>query len=242
MANPTRLTSGLATVPAVKPLGKYPLPDPFHTSGNSAFGVVSYINDFFDIGSTTAYVITGVASTFALASGIGGVAVLTPGAAATVSTYARAVNSFQFVAGQKFWYLTRLQLSGVGAGVISRAGLQVGSVAGTTQDAIYFTKLTGASGAVDLVSYVGGVATTLDSSVLPSTTAATWIDVGFYYDGKDLYVYANDALQSVIPNVTIGASGTTLSNAVLAPFAQITPVASETLSQDYILVAQEVVR
>jgi hypothetical protein len=154
---------------------------------------------------------------------------------------ARTIASFQFISGQKFWYLTRFQLSGVGAGVISRVGLQTGAVANTTNDSIYFQKVTGAAGAVQLVSTVSTVATVL-ATVQAASVAATWIDVGFYYNGTDFLVYASDALVAKIANVTIGASATNLSNGVLAPFVQITPVATETLSQDYVLVAQELVR
>jgi hypothetical protein len=242
MGNPTRFTSGFATVPSSKPLGNYPYPDPFHTSGNPSLGVVTYMNDYFDSGTTTAYTLTGT-PTFSLTAGTGGVATLTPSGAAVVGTMARTASAFQFISGQKFWYLTRFQLSGVGAGVIPKVGLQVGAVANTTNDSIFFQKVTGIAGAVQLVSTVATVSTVL-ATVQASTVASTWIDVGFYYDGKDLNVYANDALVSKIANITIGAvaATSTVTNGALTPFIQITPVTSETLSQDYVLVAQEVVR
>lgn len=242
MATPSRLNNGLSTLATNHALRDYPLPDILHTSSSVGKQVFSYINDFTDIGTTLNNTITGVGSTFALAAGVGGVALLTPGGAATVSTVARTVGAFQFVSGNKFWYVTRMQTSGVGAGVITRFGLQVGAGANTTNDSIYFTKVTGAAGAVQLVSTVATVATVLVPSVVATTAAATWIDVGFYYDGKDLQVFANDVVIARIANVTIGATGTTLTNGVLAPFAQITPVATETLSQDYVMVAQETVR
>lgn len=242
MANPSRLTAGLATVPATKPLGMYPFPDPFHTSGNPNFGTFSYVNDYTDIGTTTLNTITGTSSTFSLTTGVGGVALITPGGASTVTTVSRAFPSFQFVAGQKFWYLTRLQTSGVGAGVITRFGLQVGTGANTTNDSIYFTKVTGASGGINLVSTVSTVATTLVTGVVAATTAATYVDVGFYFDGTDLLVYASDVVVARIAGATIGSSGTTLSNGVMNIFNQITPVATETMSIDYVLSAQELAR
>jgi hypothetical protein len=45
-----------------------------------------------------------------------------------------------------------------------------------------------------------------------------------------------------ISAATIGASGTTLTNAVLGPVFQITPTATDTLTTDFVLAAQEVSR
>jgi hypothetical protein len=242
MATPSRLTNGLSTLSTAHALRDFPLPDYIHTSSSVGKQVFSYINDFTDIGTTTANTITGVASTFALVNGVGGIAVATPGGAATVTTVARTAASFQFVTGNKFWYVTRVQTSGVGAGVITRFGLQVGNVANTTNDSIYFTKATGAAGAISLVSTVATVATTLVPVCVAVTAAATWVDMGFYYDGTDLNVFVSDQNLARIPGVTIGAAATTLTNGLLTPFIQITPVASETLSQDYVMVAQETTR
>jgi hypothetical protein len=41
---------------------------------------------------------------------------------------------------------------------------------------------------------------------------------------------------------TIGSTGTTLTNAVLGPVFQITPTATDTLTADFVLAAQEVSR
>jgi hypothetical protein len=41
---------------------------------------------------------------------------------------------------------------------------------------------------------------------------------------------------------TIGSTGTTLTNAVLGPVFQITPIATDTLTADFVLAAQEVSR
>jgi hypothetical protein len=57
-----------------------------------------------------------------------------------------------------------------------------------------------------------------------------------------LLVYANDQLVARVSNPTIGASGTTLTSTVLTPFFQITPVATETMSIDYVMAAQEMTR
>ena len=42
--------------------------------------------------------------------------------------------------------------------------------------------------------------------------------------------------------VTIGSSGTNLTNALLSPVFQITPTATDTLTTDFVLAAQEISR
>jgi len=241
MSKPTRFTKGISTNIVGTLLGDYPLPASIST-GSNGMDVYTYTNDYDDLGSAASRTITGTSSTLAPADGVGGKAILTPGGASTVSTVARTNAGFQFVAGQRFWYNARLQTSGVGAGVITRFGVQHGNGANTTNDALYFTKVTGAAGGVNLVSTVATVATTLVTGVVASTAAATDIDVGFYYDGTDLLVFANDLLVARIASPTIGASGQTLTNTLLQPFFQITPVATETLTIDYELIACEVSR
>ena len=80
------------------------------------------------------------------------------------------------------------------------------------------------------------------SAVQTGLTAGGWIDVAFYYNGNDLLVYSSDVLVARVPSVTIGASGTTLTNVLLTPFIQITPTATDTLTTDYVFAAQETTR
>lgn len=237
MATPTRHLNGLATVPAAKPLGNYPFPDPFHTSGTAALGVASYVNDFFTIGSTASdFTLTG-APTFTAVSGVGGVARITPSGAAVVATVANTAQGFQFTSGQKLWFVTRFQVSAVVAPAFI-VGLQTGTGA-TTTDGLYFSQTAGS--VISLVSKVGSTATTLVSTVV-TAAAATYVDVGFYFDGTDLFVYANDAVRAHLRAPSIGATATTLTNAVIGPVFQITPTATDTMSIDYVMVAQETAR
>jgi hypothetical protein len=231
MGAPTRFTNGVTTVSKAAPMGAYPLPDPIHSSVSAGKQVFSYINDFTEMGTTTANTL--VNSTYAGVSEVGGVALLTPATAAVASVVRTAAN-FQFVTGSDFWYVTRHKQSAITAAVTQRVGLQNGLLANTTQESIYFTSTAG--GALSLVSNVAGVATTLVASVLPSIAAATYVDVGFYFDGNDLSVFANDSLVAKVTSPS-------LPTLILSPFAQITPTAAlETLSQDYVIVAQETVR
>lgn len=242
MSAPTRFLSGVATVPAATPLGNYPFPDPFHTSGTTGLDVISYANDFFNIGSTTLdWTITGTSSTFATTNGLGGVALITPGATTTTTTVASAGSSFQIIAGQKFWYVCRIKMSAITSTKAFTFGLQKGSGAtGSATDGIWFTK-PASSTSLNLVSTVNSTATTLVTGV---TTAAddTYVDVGFYYDGVDLLVYSADAVVARVSAPTVGSTATTLTNALLNVAFNVVPTATDTLSIDYVLAAQESAR
>jgi len=241
MGYPTNLTYGVATVPQQQPLGMYPLPDPFHTSSDSGLDVYTYSNDYTDLGNVASRVITGASSTFALTDGIGGFGLLTPGGTTTATTCYRYAASFQFAAGQKFWYLNRIKASAVSGNQIVQFGL-IKSSGGTssTTDSLLFVKAAGST-SLNLVSTVNGTATTLVTGV---TTMAdnTFVDVGFYYNGTDLLVYSSDALVARVPAVTIGASGTNLTNALMTTLFGITPVATETMTIDYEFAAMETTR
>lgn len=242
MATPTRFLSGVATTSAATPLGNYPLPDPFHTGGTAGLDVVTYANDFFNIGSTTLdWTITGTSSTFTTGNGVGGVAVVTPGAATTTTTVATTGSGFQFVAGQKFWYLCRIKMSAVSSTKAFTFGLQKGTGAtGSATDGIWFTKAA-SSTTLKLTSVVNSTSTDLVASVT-TVTADTYVDVGFYYDGTDLLVYSSDALVARVANVTIGTTGTNLTNALLNVAFNVVPTATDTLTIDYVMAAQETAR
>lgn len=234
MANPSRFLDGVATVRQDKPLGFYPRIDPFHTSGNVNYGIVEYKNDF-DTLIGTDYTVTGTSSTFALTTTVvGGAGILTPGAATTASSAYKAGQFLQFAAGQKFWYVARFQISAL-AGT-AYVGLQAGSA---VTDGLWFA--VNASGVVSLVSTVASTATTLVNNIV-TIAGATWVDLGLYYNGTDLLVFSNDVMVARVTAPTIGASATTLTNAILTPVFQITPTASQTLTTDYVLTACEVAR
>ena len=236
MGSPTRFTSGVATVDANEPLGNYPFPDPFHSSGSSGLGSVSYVNDFNTLIGTD-FTTTGTSSTFALGNGVGGVAVLTPGGTTTATATYKPATFLQLTAGNKFWYVVRFKASAVSGTKAFYAGLRAGSA---TTDGLWFAKAA-SSTSLDLVSTVGSTATTLVTGVA-TMAADTYVDVAFYYDGLDLLVYSNDNVVARVSSPTIGSSATNLTNALLSPVFQITPTATDTLTIDYVLAAQEVTR
>jgi hypothetical protein len=112
-------------------------------------------------------------------------------------------------------------------------------------DGIWFAKAA-ASTSINLVSTVNSTATTLVTGVA-TAVAATWVELGFYYDGTDIIVYSGSSTVAMGPIAriaapTIGSTGTNLTNALIAPVFQITPTATDTLTADFVLAAQEVLR
>ena len=256
MPVPTRFTNGLSTRIRESNLGSYPIPAPCNTSGYSTpsapMGIAEYVNDFLD--SVAEYTVSGSSSTFALANGLGGTALMTPGGSTTATGAYATPETMQFVSGQRMWYRARFQTSGVASTLIYKVGLQYGSA---TTDGIWFTKASGST-ALALVSAVNSTNTTLVANVLsqfsPSQTingatidtavhAAQYLDVGLYYDGLDLLVFAYDQLVARISAPTIGAANTyNLTNKLLNPFFQETPTATETMLIDYVQASVEVAR
>jgi len=241
MSNPTRLYSGLSTAFPNEPLYSYPFPDPFHTGSGQFIGSSSYTNDFNTLIGTD-YTVTGTSSTFALTNGVGGQAVLTPGGATTASAAYKAGTFYQFVAGNRSWFSVRFKASAVAGSVSFYVGLRNGSSA---TDGLWFSKAA-SSTSVNLVSTVNSTSTTLVTGVI-TAVADTFMDLGFYYDGTDLICYSGYSSVDMGPDarvsaVTIGSTGTNLTNALLSPVFQITPTATDTLTTDFVLAAQEITR
>jgi hypothetical protein len=245
MAVPSRLSQGLATQFKGTVCGDYPLPSPFRTSSTPAtyyqtgLCVASYSSDFFNVDTGWGTASTG---TFATTDAVGGVAVLTPGTTGTYAAAYKGSAGYQFIAGQKFWYQTSFDVSSISSATqVINIGLQTssGGTLGTT-DSLFFQKPAGST-SLNLVSTVGGTTTTLLSGIT-TLTSATFINVGLYYNNNDLLVFLNDSVVARVSSPSIGSSGTTLTSALLTPVFSITPVALETISTDYLLVAEELAR
>jgi hypothetical protein len=235
MSNPTRFSNGVSTNDAQYLMGNYPLPSPFTSSGSRLTGVAQYENDF--VTSVAEYTATGSGSAIALASGLGGVAVLTPGGTTTASAAYKTTSIAQFVAGNQLWFQSRFKASAVSGTKSFYVGLRAGSA---TTDGLWFAKAA-SSTSVNLVSTVGSSATTLVTGVA-TAVADTYLELGLYFDGVDLLVYNNNLLVARVSAPTIGTSGTTLTSVALGPVMQITPTATDTLTVDYILASTEVTR
>ncbi len=231
MGSPARFNFGIASVPHEKPLGSYPLPDPFHTASLPTLGVVTYADDFVK-DATADFTLAGTGTpALAIGSGVGGtlVATTTTGAADSV-TALKTGTAFAFVAGQKFWFNARVALSDANTSAML---LGIGNSV-TPTDGIYFSKASGST-SVRLVSKIGSTATTVTS--VATAANATFMDLAFRYNGSDLLIYAAGALVKRIESYT-------------PPTVQITPffsitngaAAANTLTLDYLLAAAEIVR
>jgi len=241
MSNPTRLYSGLSTAYSNEPLYSFPFLDPFHTGSTSSLGSSTYTNDFNTLIGTD-YTVTGSSSAFAVAAGIGGWATLTPGGTTTASAAYKNGTFFQFVAGNRAWFSTRIKASAVAGSVSFYAGLRAGSA---TTDGLWFAKAA-SSTSINLVSTVNSTATTLVTGVA-TAVADTFVELAWYYDGTDIIVYSGTSAANMGPVArvtapTIGSTGTTLTNALMGTVFQITPTATDTLTTDFVLAAQEVSR
>lgn len=235
MSSPTRFSNGVSTNDAIYLMGDYPLPSPFTTSGSRLTGVSEYANDFTN--SVAEYTVTGASSTFALTDGNGGLGLITPGAATTATAAYKTASNVAFVAGNAVWFATRIKASAVSGTKSFYVGLRNGAA---VTHGLWFAKAA-SSTSVNLVSTVNSTATTLVTGVA-TAAADTYLELGFYFDGVDLYVYNNNLLVARVASPTIGATGTTLTNVALGPVMQITPTATDTLTVDYILASTEVTR
>jgi hypothetical protein len=232
MGYPTNLTFGIATVATTKPLGLFPLPDPYHTSANTGLAIHSFQDDFNTLASSV-YTLTGVGTpTFALGTGQGGVSVMTTTATSSDSALVtKAGKGFVFTAGQDSWGSFRFQVSDASA-----SSFLVGVIDAAAQaDGLYFTKAN-ASTSVNLVSMVGSAATTLVTGVTTAANA-TYMDLAWYYTGTDLLVYSSG-------NLVARVLAPSLTTATLTVGMQLVTgaAAAKTLTTDYVFVAEEMVR
>jgi len=233
MGVPTRFTYGSTTVAKGAPLGSYPMRDPFHSSSDTGYGVAEYSNDFMAVNAED-FTVSGTSSTLATTSGLGGLALLTPGGTTTATTAFKTGTAFGFVAGQKLWYTTRVKVSAT-TGTFT-VGLASAGTSAT--DGIWFAN-TGTT--INLVSRVGSTSTTIVSSVA-TLAANTFIELSLHFDGTDLLVFVNGNLTARVTAPSIGTSATTLSSVLVAPIFTDTPTATETMTIDFILAAEEVSR
>lgn len=232
MSNPTRLSNGVSTNDAQYLMGNYPLPSPFTTSGSRSKGVAEYANDFTE--SVAEYTVTGTSSTFALTDGNGGLGLITPGAAATATAAYKTASNVAFVAGNQVWFSTRIKASAVSGTKAFYVGLRNGSA---VTNGLWFAKAA-SSTSVNLVSTVASSSTTLVTGVATAVDD-TFLELGFYFDGVDIYVYNNNV---VVARVEAPVIGTNIPSVNLGTVMQITPTATDTLTVDYISASVEVTR
>lgn len=248
---PTCLYNGVTTARVTENLGMFPLPVPSH--------VFTYFTDFATLPAADWTVTAGGAgSGWALATGVGGQAALTV-ATSGVEAVTQAGLDIAFVPatssanGLKVWFRARVLLDATVANPDYQIGLTnaCATFNGNT-DGVYFTKATGATA----WSFVLRKASTSTTVVLPTAgtgvpTGSTWVDLGYYFDGKGLfYIYFNNICIGTYGQnaTTAGNLGTDLTNIPAATtfvgptFLNGWHTATSLLTVDHVLAACEIAR
>ena len=216
MASPTRFPAGVSTQAIGSTLGQYPLPDPTDLSVDFE-DFFQYVAGDWTVTNTSSY------QTIGLVTGNGGIISTTGGASSVTGNIGAiqanplnfniATNTITATAPptQVAWFYTAFK-----ATTAINNQLQVGvasSIAALTPtDGIYFNKAAGST-AITFVVRKGSASLAATAYSSGTTTVATLVDatfikLGWYYDGKgNIDVFVNDAK---VCSVDVGASTGTM--------------------------------
>lgn len=216
MTTPTRYPNGLSTQKVNQTLGMYGQPDP-----------TDPITDFNDFQQYVAadWTVTNTSShaTIGLTAGAGGLISLAGGSSSVTNDIAAIISNpldFNFTSGQQVWYYVGFKATTAINDQI-QLGLTTANAALTPTAGIYFNKAAGAS-TIDFIVRKSSTSTT--QSAVATLVDATFIRLGFYYNGKDAVdVFVNDSKvysQTVLTNLptsTALAAATGLKASATAP-------------------------
>lgn len=213
--------------------GGMPFPSrlPFH----------EFHDDFNDyVAATWTVTETQAGATQALASGDGGLILLTNSAADNdINQIQKVVGSFLPTVGKRFFMQCRFQLSDVVESDFA-IGIQVvnadGTALATALDGIFFLKADDAA-TIALYSRQDNTTGSVNSGAIATLVNDTNVILGCYYDGGDRIYYA---VNNVVTGYITVAAGT-LPNAVCAPIVSLKngAAAAKTATIDYLYVALE---
>ena len=218
---PTRLYNGVTTARVTENLGMFPLP--------LQSQVYNYFNDFttYSAGDWTVTA-GGVGSAVASTVGVGGQLLVTTATSGVESITGGLntafVNATSSINGLKVWFRARVLLDATVANPNYEIGLTTATATfnGNT-DGVYFTKPT-ATANWNFVIKGAGTATTV---ALPTNgtgipTGSTWIDLGYYFDGKGMfYIYFNNICIGTYGANNSGMVGSLGSSLVNLPLATV---------------------
>lgn len=230
MGTPTRFPSGVTNVTKTSNLGHYGQPDPskWHT----------YFDDF-DTFTAADWTITTTeagagAATEALTDADGGVLLVTNDDADNDADFFNKVGeSFLFEAGKRMIFKARFQVSDATQSDIV-IGLQITDTTPlAVSDGVYFQK---DDGDASLDFHVAKDSTATDTTALATLADATWVTVGFGYDGKsDIGIFVNDVqVSSSVTTNLPDDEEMTISFGI-----QNGEAVAKTMSIDYIFCAKE---
>jgi hypothetical protein len=192
---------------------------------------------------------TGVTPTNALTAEDGGVLLNTTTAGATDATFLQKPSaSFKFVAGKQAFFKARLKMSDATASDVYAGMIATSATPLAANDGLYFFKATGQTGWI-LRSSIGGVNT---DTALPAALVAanaTYLEVGFAFDGSSVFVYFNSPIgtQTFDPatmnrgHVAVFSAAGALTTALVTPSFGVRngAAAIKTMSVDYVLASFE---
>lgn len=234
----TNFRDGVTNAAIEETLGDYIRMDPTQS--------FQFFNDFesVNVGTTgTDWLATnvGVTPTYVAAPAVdGGAVLITTTTGATDSCFIQwqgknagtAIAPFAITAGKRTWFKARFQTSDATLTDIIMGLQSVDTTPLSVANGVYFYKPTGAA----TMNFIVCASSTLTTTTAVATMAnATWIDVGWQYNGVDKIIY-------YINNAAVGTSVITNmpSAALTASFGiQNGAAAAKTLTVDYIFVAEE---
>lgn len=195
MASPTRFVNGVSTQGIGKPLGQYPVPDPtdvytdFHDFGH-------YVAADWTVTNTTSH------STVGLVAGANGVLGLVAGGSAVTADIANVQANpldFNFTTSTPVWFYAAFKVTtALNDQVLLGITSDASALAPT--DGIYFNKAAG-SASIDFVVRKSSTSTT--TSAVATLADNTYIELGFYYNGKDAVdVFVNEVKVASVTTLT----------------------------------------
>ncbi len=230
MAAPSRFPGGITNAVQHTTLSGFGAMDPtkYHVYWNDfdTFAVADWTITTTEAGAGDA--------TEALTDEDGGVLLITNDAADNDADFFQKVGeSFLFVAGKKLWFKARLKTSNATQTDIVM-GLQITDTTPlAVTDGVYFIKADDAA-TVDFVVVKNSTATT--ASAIATMANATWVILGFYYNGVDEISYYVDDVKlgtSAVTNL-VDDEEMTVSFGIQNGSAN-----ARTLSVDYVFCAKE---
>ena len=228
----TNFTKGVTNITAQNILGQLKELDPtqLHTYFND---FDSYISGNWTVTETQA------GATQALANADGGVLLLTNSAADDdLNALQKVGESFKFEAGKKLFFKARFAVSDATQSDFV-IGLQITDATPlAVTDGVYFRKDDGDAN-LDFVVVKDSTAST--ATAIATVVAATYLTVGFYYNGVDEVVYAAST-NSLNPTVLGKLATTNLPDdeeLTISFGIQNGEAVAKTMSVDYIFAAKE---
>jgi len=212
MASPTRFINGVTTAGVNTNLGMYPLPDPTECC-QMFYDNLQYVAGDWTVTNTTSHQTIGlVAGAGGLISSVGGGSSVTSDIGAIIVNPLNVnlpVNSVSssYPPTARLWFYCAIKAT-TALNDQLQIGITSANAALTPSDGIYFNKAAGSTAITCVVrkssSSLAATAYSTGSTTVATLADATFIELGFFYDGKGyVNVYVNEAL---VNRIDVGGS------------------------------------